>query len=236
MLSLGIALLIFSVVIGRVQITRDTPTSSLPAPASRFPCIRYCVSSVSSRLWHGVGCEVRVASNWMECSMNVMKKSGEQAIHWGIIGRGNVAELEKQRAGLMRRLAPRWWRSCAATPDKARDFTLRHNVPRWYTDVDALLADPEVECGLRRVAARSAPGACDARGPGGQGDPLRETGRGEYSGGPGDRGCVPRRLGVAIRCLLPPLLAGRPGDAASAGGWRHRGSRTAGPACGLLSA
>ena len=29
--------------------------------------------------------------------------------------------------------------------EKARDFALRHGVPRWYADVDALLADPEVD-------------------------------------------------------------------------------------------
>ena len=29
--------------------------------------------------------------------------------------------------------------------EKVHDFALRYGVPRWYADVDALLADPEVD-------------------------------------------------------------------------------------------
>ena len=28
---------------------------------------------------------------------------------------------------------------------KARDYAARHNVPRWYADADALIADAEVD-------------------------------------------------------------------------------------------
>lgn len=64
-------------------------------------------------------------------------------INWGIIGVGNVTELKSGPAfskvpgsslvAVMRRTAA-----------KAEDYARRHNVPRWYTDADALISDPEV--------------------------------------------------------------------------------------------
>jgi 1,5-anhydro-D-fructose reductase (1,5-anhydro-D-mannitol-forming) len=66
-----------------------------------------------------------------------------ETIRWGIIGCGDVTELKSgpgfQKAdgstliAVMRRDAAR-----------AKDYAKRHNVPRWYTDADALIADPEV--------------------------------------------------------------------------------------------
>lgn len=32
------------------------------------------------------------------------------------------------------------------TAELAKDFAERHGVPKWYDNVDALLADPEVNC------------------------------------------------------------------------------------------
>jgi predicted dehydrogenase len=65
-------------------------------------------------------------------------------IRWGIIGCGEVTEvksgpaLQKARGSalvaVMRRDAAR-----------AEDYARRHGVPRWYTDADALVADPGVD-------------------------------------------------------------------------------------------
>jgi predicted dehydrogenase len=67
-----------------------------------------------------------------------------QVVHWGIIGAGNVAEF---KSGPALRQAPGSTLVAVMRrdPDKARDFALRHGAPRWYTEVDALLADPEVD-------------------------------------------------------------------------------------------
>jgi len=64
-------------------------------------------------------------------------------INWGIIGCGNVTEIKSGPAfnkvdhsrlvAVMRRDAV-----------KAEDYAIRHNVPRWYSDADQLINDPEV--------------------------------------------------------------------------------------------
>lgn len=66
-----------------------------------------------------------------------------KTVQWGIIGCGDVTEVKsgpalQQIAGsslvaVMRRNA-----------DKARDYALRHKVPRWYSNADELLADEAV--------------------------------------------------------------------------------------------
>ena len=76
-----------------------------------------------------------------------MKTSGERMgkpIRWGIIGAGNVAEF-KSGPALMQAPGSTVVAAMRRDPDKARDFAQRHGVPRWYTDVDALLADPEMD-------------------------------------------------------------------------------------------
>lgn len=64
-------------------------------------------------------------------------------IKWGIIGCGNVTEVKSgpafnkvpnsQLVAVMRRDA-----------EKAEDYAKRHNVPKWYSNVDDLINDPEV--------------------------------------------------------------------------------------------
>ncbi|HEU4469934.1 MAG TPA: Gfo/Idh/MocA family oxidoreductase [Flavisolibacter sp.] len=64
-------------------------------------------------------------------------------INWGIIGCGDVTEVKSGPAfnrvdnsrllAVMRRDAV-----------KAEDYARRHAVPRWYSDADALIGDPEV--------------------------------------------------------------------------------------------
>ena len=72
------------------------------------------------------------------------KTSKEKSINWGIIGVGNVTEVKSGPAfykvensnlvAVMRRNA-----------EKAEDYALRHNVPKWYSDGSALINDPEVD-------------------------------------------------------------------------------------------
>jgi predicted dehydrogenase len=67
-----------------------------------------------------------------------------RTIRWGIIGCGAVTELKSGPAlqqadhsaleAVMRR-----------TGDLARDYALRHGVPRWYDSAEALIHDPEVD-------------------------------------------------------------------------------------------
>lgn len=67
-----------------------------------------------------------------------------KTIRWGIIGCGNVTEVKSGPAfyktpnselvAVMRRDAA-----------KCEDYARRHQVPRWYTDADALIHDPEVD-------------------------------------------------------------------------------------------
>lgn len=66
-----------------------------------------------------------------------------QQINWGIIGCGDVTEVKSGPAfnkvpysrliAVMRR-----------NGDKAADYARRHNVPKWYTDADELINDPEI--------------------------------------------------------------------------------------------
>lgn len=66
-----------------------------------------------------------------------------QTLHWGIIGCGDVAERKSGPAfnlvsgsalkAVMRR-----------NGDKARDYALRHDVPKWYNNAEHLIDDPEI--------------------------------------------------------------------------------------------
>lgn len=66
-----------------------------------------------------------------------------QQVNWGIIGCGNVTELKSGPAfnkvegsrlvAVMRRDA-----------HKLKDFARRHEVPKWYSDADQLIKDPEI--------------------------------------------------------------------------------------------
>jgi predicted dehydrogenase len=66
-----------------------------------------------------------------------------EKIRWGIIGCGDVTEVKSGPAfskvnnselvAVMRR-----------NEEKVKDYARRHGVPRWYTDADSLIADPDV--------------------------------------------------------------------------------------------
>jgi predicted dehydrogenase len=66
-----------------------------------------------------------------------------EKINWGIIGCGDVTEIKSgpafnkvknsQLIAVMRRDA-----------EKVKDYARRHNVPKWYTNADSLINDPEI--------------------------------------------------------------------------------------------
>ena len=64
-------------------------------------------------------------------------------INWGIIGCGDVTEI---KSGPAFNKVPH---SCLVAvmrrdTEKARDYASRHNVPKWYSDADKLMDDPEI--------------------------------------------------------------------------------------------
>ncbi len=71
------------------------------------------------------------------------KNPFKNGVNWGIIGVGDVCEMKSAPAmnlikgsklvAVMRRNA-----------EKAADFAKRHGVPKWYSDADALINDPDV--------------------------------------------------------------------------------------------
>jgi 1,5-anhydro-D-fructose reductase (1,5-anhydro-D-mannitol-forming) len=65
-------------------------------------------------------------------------------IHWGIVGCGNVTEV---KSGPALQQAPGSALVAVMRRDgaKARDYAQRHQVPRWYDDAAALIADPGVD-------------------------------------------------------------------------------------------
>ncbi|MEO6252629.1 MAG: Gfo/Idh/MocA family oxidoreductase [Ferruginibacter sp.] len=66
-----------------------------------------------------------------------------QQINWGIIGCGDVTEIKSGPAFNIvenSRLVAVMRRNAA----KAKDYAARHNVPRWYSNANELINDPEV--------------------------------------------------------------------------------------------
>lgn len=71
-------------------------------------------------------------------------RNDARTIRWGIIGCGDVTERKSgpaysktdgfEIAAVMRRDA-----------EKAADYAKRHNIPKFYTDADALINDPEID-------------------------------------------------------------------------------------------
>jgi predicted dehydrogenase len=66
-----------------------------------------------------------------------------QTINWGIIGCGDVTEVKSGPA--FNKVAGSQLRAVMRRDkEKAADYAKRHNVPRWYNDAYALIADPDV--------------------------------------------------------------------------------------------
>lgn len=66
-----------------------------------------------------------------------------ETIQWGIIGCGDVTELKSgpafNKVGHSRLVAV-----MRRDASKAEDYARRHNVPKWYSDADRLINDPEI--------------------------------------------------------------------------------------------
>ena len=69
--------------------------------------------------------------------------TNQNIIRWGIIGAGNVAEF-KSGPPLYRTQGSELVAVMRRDVAKAQDFARRHGAKRWYTDAEALIADPEI--------------------------------------------------------------------------------------------
>ncbi len=65
-------------------------------------------------------------------------------IRWGIIGCGDVTEV-KSGPGFQKAEGSALVAVMRRDAAKAEDYARRHNVPRWYADADALIADRDVK-------------------------------------------------------------------------------------------
>jgi len=75
-------------------------------------------------------------------------------LRWGIIGCGDVTEV-KSGPALQKAAGSSLVAVMRRDGAKAADYARRHNVPRWYDDARALVADPEVDA----VYVATPPGA-----------------------------------------------------------------------------
>lgn len=65
-------------------------------------------------------------------------------IRWGMIGCGSVTEV-KSGPGLYKADHSALIAVSSTTPEKARDYAKRHNIPKAYATNEALLADPSID-------------------------------------------------------------------------------------------
>ena len=66
-----------------------------------------------------------------------------EQINWGIIGCGDVTEL-KSGPALNKIKNSRLIAVMRRDIAKAKDYAIRHKVPKWYADADLLINDPEI--------------------------------------------------------------------------------------------
>jgi predicted dehydrogenase len=67
-----------------------------------------------------------------------------KTIGWGMIGCGDVTEV-KSGPGFQQATGSRLVAVMRRNGDLAKDYAVRHGVPRWYDRAEALIADPEVD-------------------------------------------------------------------------------------------
>jgi len=65
-------------------------------------------------------------------------------IRWGIIGCGDVTEI-KSGPGFQKSAGSKLVAVMRRNAALAEDYAKRHGVPKWYSDADALIRDPEVD-------------------------------------------------------------------------------------------
>ena len=73
-----------------------------------------------------------------------MPQQFRRPIRWGIIGCGNVTEV-KSGPGFQKSAGSQLVAVMRRSGDLARDYAVRHGVPKWYDQADALVADREVD-------------------------------------------------------------------------------------------
>ena len=66
------------------------------------------------------------------------------ALRWGIIGCGDVTEV-KSGPGFQLAAGSKLVAVMRRDPEKARDYAERHGVPKWYSTVEEILKDQEVD-------------------------------------------------------------------------------------------
>lgn len=64
-------------------------------------------------------------------------------VRWGIIGAGDVCEV-KSGPALQQATNSKLVAIMRRTTEKAKDFALRHQVPKWYDNADDLINDPDI--------------------------------------------------------------------------------------------
>jgi len=67
-----------------------------------------------------------------------------KTIRWGIIGCGDVTEV-KSGPGFQNAKNSQLVAVMRRNGDLAKDYALRHNVPKWYDDAQKVIDDPEVD-------------------------------------------------------------------------------------------
>jgi len=67
-----------------------------------------------------------------------------KTIRWGLIGCGEVAET-KSGPGFSRAVHSQLIAVADRNPKRAEEFALRHGVPRWHDDADAIIHAPDVD-------------------------------------------------------------------------------------------
>lgn len=108
----------------------------------------YCTVHVWSYIWQPA--DLRFGGSEEANTLVTMAGNSASAasadageVRWGIIGAGDVCEV-KAGPAFQKALGSRLVAVMRRNAALAEDFAKRHGVPRWYSDVDALLADPEV--------------------------------------------------------------------------------------------
>jgi predicted dehydrogenase len=72
-----------------------------------------------------------------------MKKISGNKVIWGVIGGGDVCE--KKSAPAMNKIHNSAIKAIMRrNPEKAEDYAKRHNIPNWYSSVEHILNDPEI--------------------------------------------------------------------------------------------
>jgi len=67
-----------------------------------------------------------------------------KTIHWGIIGCGKVTEI-KSGPGFQQAAHSELHAVMRRNGELAKDYALRHRVPKWYDNAEALIRDPQVD-------------------------------------------------------------------------------------------